>query len=156
MSALNGWQRATLKDAPQFLAAFGAITGALSLVGVVLALGMYKERIDRHERWFNLLVEESLMRAWKSGTVERGSWKSKPEFIGALLVPAQEVCKRVAQRLREPDYTKVANAILRDVDGHVSLADLGAELGLTPMELLGALVTSTAERIEARIGNSPT
>jgi len=50
---------------------FGAVTGGLSLLGLLIVVGIYKERVDRHERLLNLLVDESMVQAWRSGHVDR-------------------------------------------------------------------------------------
>lgn len=133
-------------DVTLLFALFGSVTGALSLVGLVLVLGMYKERIDRHERWFNLLVEESLMRAWKSGMVERQSpFKSKPETIEALPAGVREACRKIAAKCAPscPPW-RVADRLVAELENGV-LDQLCQASGLTPLEAMGALTVYTLE-----------
>ncbi len=135
-------------DLTQFLAVFGSITGALSLVGIVLAIGMYKERIDRHERWFNLLVEESLMRAWKRGVVERSSpFKLKREVVEALPSGVRAVCQRVAAACGPgcPSW-KVADRLMSSLERGI-IDQLCVANGLTPLEAMGALTVYTLDLV---------
>ena len=130
------------------LSLFGSVTGALSLVGLMVALGMYKERIDRHERWFNLLVEESPMRAWKSGKVDRQSpFRATPELVASLPTEVKEVCKRVAGSCKSPSSPTVADRLVAELDAE-TLGRFCVESGLTPLEAIGGLTTYTLELIK--------
>lgn len=142
-------------DLTQFLAVFGSISGALSLVGIVLAIGMYKERIDRHERWFNLLVEESLMRAWKRGVVERSSpFKPKREVVEALPSAVRRVCQRVAAACGPgcPSW-KVADRLMAALEKGI-VDQFCLANGLTPLEAMGTLTVYTMD-LMTRQGPSP-
>ncbi len=132
----------------EFVAIFGAASGGLSLLALLIIIGMYKERVDRHERWFNLLVDESLIRAWKSGAVERGSFHSKAEVLATFPEEIRQMCERAAERLtgKGEEYSKASTHLLRSLARHnPGMADLSGQFGLTPMEFLGALVTYTVE-----------
>ncbi|KKL87054.1 hypothetical protein LCGC14_1938560 [marine sediment metagenome] len=131
----------------EFAAIFGAVSGGLSCVALILIIGMYKERIDRHERWFNLLVDESLIRAWKSGAVDRGSFHSKADVLATFPDDILAICQKAAKRLTgREQYKSASTHLLRALHQHnPSMADLSDECGLTPLELLGALVTYTVE-----------
>ena len=132
-------------DLTLVLSLFGSVTGALSLVGLMVALGMYKERIDRHERWFNLLVEESLMRAWKSGKVERSSpYKTRPELVSSLPADVKDICLRVAGCCKSPSSRVVADKLVTEMDEEV-LDRFCLASGLTPLEAIGGLTTYTLE-----------
>lgn len=132
-------------DLTLILSIFGSVTGALSLVGLMVAVGMYKERIDRHERWFNLLVEESLMRAWKSGKVDRQSpFRATPELVSSLPAEVKAVCLRVAGCCRSPTSRAVADRLVAELDEEV-LDRFCVASGLTPLEAIGGLTTYTLE-----------
>lgn len=98
-----------------FAGVFGAVSGGISLITLLVIVGVYKDRIDRHERYFNLLVDESLMRAWRSGAVDRGSFKSKPEVISTFPSRLLDICEKVAAGCKSGDsnYAKVSELILK-------------------------------------------
>jgi len=131
------------------VAGFGAVTGGLSLLMLLIIVGMYKERIDRHERWFNLLVDESLIAAWKGGAVERGSFISKPETLALLPPEIHQICKDSAELIRggkKDEFQAASDLLMKRLANHnPRIADLSGEFGLTPMEFLGVLTTYTVE-----------
>ena len=133
----------------EFVAIFGAISGGLSALMLLIIVGIYKERVDRHERWFNLLVDESLIRAWKGGAVERGSFISKPETLALLPEVIRQICKDCARQIRggkKDEFQAASDLLMKRLATHnPRIADLSGEFGLTPMEFLGVLTTYTVE-----------
>lgn len=128
--------------------AFGAVTGGLSLLGLLIVVGIYKERVDRHERLLNILVDESIVQAWRSGIVQRGSFKTKAETVSDFPEAMREACERAAKQVKgknpAPSYAALSDLLLKKLDQRV-FAEAAIEAGVTPMELFGALVTYTAE-----------
>ncbi len=124
----------------------GAVTGGLSLLFLLVIVGVYKERVDRHERWFNLLVDDSLTQAWRGGHVQRGSFKSKPETVAAFSPELRTACETAAKeatgRKQAPTYAILSDLLLKNMN---HLATEAMDAGMTPMELFGALVTYASE-----------
>lgn len=136
------------------VAGFGAVTGGLSLLMLLIIVGIYKERIDRHERWFNLLVDESLIAAWKGGSVERGSFISKPETLALFPPEIHQICKDSAEQIKggkKDEFQAASDLLMKALSTHnPRIADLSGEFGLTPMEFLGVLTTYTVELARER------
>ena len=128
--------------------AFGAVTGGLSLLALLIIVGTYKEKVDRHDRLLNLMVDESIVQAWRSGIVQRGSFKTKPETIATFPQAMCTACEQTAQKVKGknpvPTYAALSDLLLKKLDQRV-FAEAAVEAGMTPMELFGALVTYAAE-----------
>ena len=126
---------------------FGAVTGGLSLLGLLIVVGIYKERVDRHERLLNLMVTESVVQAWRSGHVQRGSFKAKAATVSAFPEAMRTVCEETAREVKgnsAPTYAALSDRLLKKLNQHV-FAEAAMDAGMTPMELFGALVTYAAE-----------
>jgi len=126
--------------------AFGAATGGLSLLGLLIIVGIYKEKVDRHDRLLNLLVDESIVQAWRKGIVQRGSFITKAETVSGFPEAMRTACEETAKEVKghsAPTYSAISDLLLKKLDKQ--FAEVAVEAGMTPMELFGALVTYTAE-----------
>lgn len=133
------------------LAVIGAATGSVSLLAMVVWLGVYKERVDRHERWLSLLVDEALVRAWKGGTVERGSWKAAPQFVASLPQEARDICAEAAKLANHTAFSDVARAVMKVADRRgMDLGELAVTMDSSPMELLGTLTVYAAQLADSK------
>lgn len=140
------------------LAVIGAATGSISLLAIMVLVGVYKERVDRHERWLSLLVDEALVRAWKGGKVQRGSWKVAPQFVDSLPQEARDICAEAARLARHTAFSDVARAVMKVADRRgTDLGELAVTLDSSPMELLGSLTVYAAQLADAkgRDGSTP-
>lgn len=125
----------------------------MSLLALAVCFGVYKERIDRHERWFQMLVGDNLMRAWKSGGVDQGSYTCQEWIIENLPDDVKVVLRDIGKGRAKMD--KVMDQVLQKLNGRIEALARestswrpGPERdGLTPMAMLGAL---TAYALQGR------
>jgi len=146
---------------PLVLAIIGAASGVVSLAVLLVTVGVYKQKVDRHERWFNLLVDDSIMLAWRNGSVDRGSIKPTQWLKERIPEDVELQCRMVAYSLKNGrvSHSVIADKLLRALGTRLqNLAEESStwvydglcehpsgRFGLTSREILGALIALTIE-----------
>ena len=111
--------------AAEILPWIGVATGSLALFGVAVIWGTYKERIDNHERWFRLLIEQGVMAAQRQRKIRSESaLVPTPSFIAAMDPELKKVCDDVAAASGpRDDCVKLGHRLLKKMDRGMVLDD---------------------------------
>jgi hypothetical protein len=103
--------------AAQILPWVGAITGTFSLLALAVAWGSYKEKVDSHDRWIRLFLENAVMAAQRQQKVLPGSaFVATPAFIAQIPPDLKASCERVAKLSKlSDDCVVLGNRLLAEL-----------------------------------------
>lgn len=109
----------------------GLALGLVSLCGVLVAFGVYKEKIDTHERWLRLILENAVMAAERNSKITRRSALTvAPEFVQSLTPEILDLCRQVAKESKlSDDCILLGNRVLRKLQQYQVLDHPGLMVG---------------------------
>jgi len=123
------------------LEALSLATSVIAITGVVVTIGVYKSKIDRHERLLNFIEEEFIRNMIKRGMVQHQSFPTitNPNILGTELRQSLDSVRDRNNLAPSTSHTIKMDAIAKAVPPGL-VSNCATDLGITISEAMGLCI----------------